>query len=600
GTGSSTPAGSAADGGHRQRRLPHHPGVVREHRAPLPAGAQAPGPLRHGDALRLAAAHRLPDAVRLHARDVVQGPRPDRRQRHRARAARGPQDRRGGRQASHRLPRARGRRGARAGAGAARPSRERVRGPRRPHRRRGHLGGRLAHAPARVRVRPAHRQLRRGVARHRLPAAALQHRLHRVHRHGRHARLLRDGRLRLRALPAAVQGRPVHGADRHDHLAQAGAARAHLRLLRRHRLDGHLAAPDRAALLRQRLQRLPAQAVLHAAPQGAGRGGDDRRRGAAEGAHLGDRAAVVPGARGRGPVPHRLRLERLLRAAPLHARPAGPAAAVGGHPAVQLHLLAAAAPDTGHGAAGHGGARGPVLLHAALLHARHRHHGRREVRGPRGSPAPGADAEAVAGERFTLGVNYWPRRKAMYWWRGFDAAEVEDDLTLIASLGLDLVRVFLLWDDWQPRPDQVSAERLAELERLCDLAHRRGLGLDVTFFTGHMSGPNWAPAWALVPPERGARTAGLPPRQVVSGGVPVDLGYRDPYEDPLMRAAAETLLTEVVGALRGHPAVRLWNLGNEPDLFAWPATPGAGAAWVRDMTALVKRLDPGTPVTCGL
>lgn len=222
------------------------------------------------------------------------------------------------------------------------------------------------------------------------------------------------------------------------------------------------------------------------------------------------------------------------------------------------------------------------------------------MRGPRGSPAPGADAEAVAGERFTLGVNYWPRRKAMYWWRGFDAAEVEDDLTLIASLGLDLVRVFLLWDDWQPRPDQVSAERLAELERLCDLAHRRGLGLDVTFFTGHMSGPNWAPAWALVPPERGARTAGLPPRQVVSGGVPVDLGYRDPYEDPLMRAAAETLLTEVVGALRGHPAVRLWNLGNEPDLFAWPATPGAGAAWVRDMTALVKRLDPGTPVTCGL
>jgi hypothetical protein len=25
---------------------------------------------------------------------------------------------------------------------------------------------------------------------------------------------------------------------------------------------------------------------------------------------------------------------------------------------------------------------------------------------------------------FTLGVNYWPRRKAMYWWSQFEADEV--------------------------------------------------------------------------------------------------------------------------------------------------------------------------------
>ena len=27
---------------------------------------------------------------------------------------------------------------------------------------------------------------------------------------------------------------------------------------------------------------------------------------------------------------------------------------------------------------------------------------------------------------FVLGVNYWPRRKALYWWRDFDPAEVRD------------------------------------------------------------------------------------------------------------------------------------------------------------------------------
>ena len=44
----------------------------------------------------------------------------------------------------------------------------------------------------------------------------------------------------------------------------------------------------------------------------------------------------------------------------------------------------------------------------------------------------------------------------------------------------------------------------------------------------------------------------------------------------------------------------MWNLGNEPDLFAEPQTAADGRAWVRDMTALIKSIDPHHPVTCGL
>ena len=31
------------------------------------------------------------------------------------------------------------------------------------------------------------------------------------------------------------------------------------------------------------------------------------------------------------------------------------------------------------------------------------------------------------GDPFILGVNYWPRRKAMYWWPDFDAGEVREE-----------------------------------------------------------------------------------------------------------------------------------------------------------------------------
>jgi endo-1,4-beta-mannosidase len=195
---------------------------------------------------------------------------------------------------------------------------------------------------------------------------------------------------------------------------------------------------------------------------------------------------------------------------------------------------------------------------------------------------------------FTLGVNYWPRRKAMYWWSNFERAEVEEEFAVIRDLGLKVVRIFLLWDDWQPTPDTVSAECLRNIEIVADIAVANNLGLDVTFFTGHMSGPNWSPRW-LLGGEIQARFG-----QLVSGGVVVEEGYRNPYSDLVALNAERLLLSTVVTRLRDHPGVWMWNLGNEPDLFAWPATEMQGQAWVREMTGLIKSIDPVHPVTCGL
>ncbi len=200
-------------------------------------------------------------------------------------------------------------------------------------------------------------------------------------------------------------------------------------------------------------------------------------------------------------------------------------------------------------------------------------------------------------DRFILGVNYWPRRKAMGWWSSFDRAEVDDDFALIAELGLHVVRVFLLWDDWQSAPERVDRERLRDLGHVCEVAAAHGLGVDVTFFTGHMSGPNWAPGWLL---HDGQYPAPPKSRRVVSGGASVDRAYRNPFTDPEALAAQRLLLRTVVSAYADHEAIWMWNLGNEPDLFAVPPTAAAGRAWVAEMSALVHGLDDRHPVTCGL
>lgn len=200
---------------------------------------------------------------------------------------------------------------------------------------------------------------------------------------------------------------------------------------------------------------------------------------------------------------------------------------------------------------------------------------------------------------FMLGVNYWPRRKAMYWWSDFDAGEVREEFSLIKEIDLNVVRLFLLWDDFQPEPDVVSKSALANLITTADIAAENNLGLDVTFFTGHMSGPNWSPRWLLggdLPWKGGNDWI----RDIVSAGKLVNQSYRNMFHDPIALSAERLLLRTVVGALKDHTGIWMWNLGNEPDLFAWPKSSADGAAWVKEMVELIKSIDPNHPVTIGL
>jgi hypothetical protein len=63
----------------------------------------------------------------------------------------------------------------------------------------------------------------------------------------------------------------------------------------------------------------------------------------------------------------------------------------------------------------------------------------------------------------------------MGWWSRFDRGEVATDFQRIAAAGLDSVRVFLTWEDFQPSPERVDREMLGRLVAVADLAAELGL-----------------------------------------------------------------------------------------------------------------------------
>jgi hypothetical protein len=136
--------------------------------------------------------------------------------------------------------------------------------------------------------------------------------------------------------------------------------------------------------------------------------------------------------------------------------------------------------------------------------------------------------------RFSVGVNYWPRRSATAMWRFFDAGEIREDFARIVELGLDAVRLFVRWDEVQPQPDAVDAQMLDRLETIVTLAAETGLRA-LPSLCGTLNGTPFMPAWSR------------------------DLD--DLYRGKLL--AAQLVLARAIGGrLRGHPAIVAWDIGH--------------------------------------
>jgi endo-1,4-beta-mannosidase len=182
----------------------------------------------------------------------------------------------------------------------------------------------------------------------------------------------------------------------------------------------------------------------------------------------------------------------------------------------------------------------------------------------------------------------------MSWWSSFDLAEVAADFARITAVGLDSVRVFLSWEDFQPAPGRVDREMLARLVGVADLAAGLGLELIPTLFTGHMSGVNWIPPWAL------GGSDGDPRFRVVSGGTVVRQGLRNWYSDPAVGDAQVLLAAEAAAALAGHEAVWAWDLGNENSNCVIPPSRSSARAWLARLSAAIRGADETALVTVGL
>ncbi|RKY39276.1 MAG: hypothetical protein DRP75_02635 [Candidatus Omnitrophota bacterium] len=199
-----------------------------------------------------------------------------------------------------------------------------------------------------------------------------------------------------------------------------------------------------------------------------------------------------------------------------------------------------------------------------------------------------------AKERFLLGVNYWPRRKAMYWWKNFQQEEVEEDFDRICALGLKLVRLFLLWEDFQPFREKVDGQAIDNLIKVLRIAERLGLSILLTLFVGHMSGANWVPFWLIEEKEERSRFP------VIVQGKEGRFKVRNLYADKEILDASAYLIQKVGEAVKEEKSLFAYDIANEIDNLLLPTSRQEAKEWVRFIIQRIREVDSAHPITLGL
>ena len=200
---------------------------------------------------------------------------------------------------------------------------------------------------------------------------------------------------------------------------------------------------------------------------------------------------------------------------------------------------------------------------------------------------------------FFVGVNYWGSKAGVHMWneKHWDAKEIENDLAALKKTGVEVMRVFPTWPDFQPLIQNFKWARIpagylneltdkpvfdplwiepGALERFkffCDTAQKHNIKLLVSLVTGWMSGRLFMP-------------------RVVEGKNLITDPEAIMWEGRFARALVRTM--------KYHPAIVAWDLGNECNDMGKIECQAQAWNWLNTISSAIRMEDGTRPVVSGM
>ncbi len=204
--------------------------------------------------------------------------------------------------------------------------------------------------------------------------------------------------------------------------------------------------------------------------------------------------------------------------------------------------------------------------------------------------------------KFWLGCNYWASNAGTDMWINWDEKAIREDLDILTANGVEYMRIFPNWRDFQPvktlynyggtieeyvmsdgsHPDNpyfLDNTMMERFARFCDICEEYDIKLIVGIITGWMSGT------LLIPPA---------------------LNGKNLFTNPTAQLFEQRFIKGFVSRLKDKKSIIAWDLGNECNCMSEIedtkeyAKCDVSTAWTYMITDAIKAYDSERPVISGM
>jgi len=207
-------------------------------------------------------------------------------------------------------------------------------------------------------------------------------------------------------------------------------------------------------------------------------------------------------------------------------------------------------------------------------------------------------------EEFLIGCNYWASNAGCFMWKQFDKQVVEKDLALLKEYGVNCIRIFPTWDDFQPIAENpipksnffnslsykvrvnekilsdqkfplsgLSEEKLEQFKTVLDIAKKNGMKVIVAFITGWMSGRRF---------------------------IPPLLKGKDVLADPMAIVWECRFISDMVRELKDYENIIAWEPGNECNCLSYDVNEEQSELWIMSIVNAIRAIDTTRPIYSGM
>lgn len=205
---------------------------------------------------------------------------------------------------------------------------------------------------------------------------------------------------------------------------------------------------------------------------------------------------------------------------------------------------------------------------------------------------------------FLLGCNYWASNAGVYMWRNYEKSVVENDLKFLAAHGINTIRIFPLWPDFQPlnklifcnegvgktcsfgmRKDEealiyqkypdsgLDETQVENMRHLLSVAKNNGINVILSIITGWMSGRKFVPTAFI---------------------------GRDLIKDAEVMLYECAFVKDLISAVKDFDNIIAYEPGNETNCLSYDITDYEATLWCKIICDTIRLADSTRPIYSGM